>query len=304
MIAAIRTRAALEKETRAMRSPEDERASAVAEKSLGRTSRLQRRLNPTEAVDRARPIRLAERVLAVSRLLEEGGETSRLLAGHLQSVDREPLELARREGLLVGESTRPEEGAEPQEADEDGRADVSARFEVVDRGLDREDGRLTRVRHWECGIPLRIGSGASAKQVQEPHDRGEDSDDQEQLDRPARGRRPDGRQGPGVRGRGVPFRPGTFSSRLDRPRPPDQHGNQQGHPEGARQDLPPGEGLHRTVLASAAADEGDYATDEKEGEQDGQDRRRDRIGEEDSDARRGLGGGGRFPDGTPRPRLG
>src|SRR5256885_1544081 len=189
--AAIRTRAALEKETRTMRSPEDERASAVAEKSLGRTSRLQGRLNPTEAVHRARPIRLAERVLAVSGLLEEGGEISRLLAGHLQSVDREPLELARREGLLVGESTRPEERAEPLEADEDGRADVSARFEVVDRGLDREDGRLTRVRHRECGIPLRLGAAASAKEVHKPHDHGEDGDDQEQLDRPARGGRPD-----------------------------------------------------------------------------------------------------------------
>src|SRR2546430_16873649 len=113
-----------------MRSPEDERQPAVAENSLGRTARLQRRLNPTEAVDRARPIRLAERVLAVSRLLEEGGETSRLLAGHLQSVDREPLELARREGLLVGESTRPEGRADPLEADEDGRSDGSPPFEA------------------------------------------------------------------------------------------------------------------------------------------------------------------------------
>ena len=73
--AAISTRATREEDTRAGGSREEERASVLAGNSSERsTSRLQRRLDLTEAVDRAGPVSVAERVLAVPGLFEQGRE--------------------------------------------------------------------------------------------------------------------------------------------------------------------------------------------------------------------------------------
>src|SRR5437879_414454 len=191
-------RAALESGRRTTRSRIDERASALAEPSRDRTSRLQRRLDLPEALDRARPVPFAERVLAVSRLFKEGREDSRRLPGHPQPVDREPLE----------------------------------------------------------------------------------------LDGPARSGGPDRREGPRVRGRRVRLRPHPLPGRLDRLGPPDEEGNQEGHPEGACQDRRPGEGFRRTLRAIPVSEKEQHATDEEERGQDRQEDGRDRIGNEDPGPRR------------------
>src|SRR5947208_15638207 len=109
-----------------MRSRIDERASALAGPLPERTSRLQRRLDLPKAVNRARPVPFAERVLAVPRLFEEGREDARRLPGHPQPVDREPFELVGRESLLIRDAARPEESAELLEPGEDRRAKDSA----------------------------------------------------------------------------------------------------------------------------------------------------------------------------------
>src|SRR5438309_9480764 len=117
-------RAALESGRRTTRSRIDERASALAEPSRDPTSRLQRRLDLPEALDRARPVPFAERVVAVSWLVEEGREGARRVPGHPQPIDREPLEVVGREGVLVRGPAGAERSAGLLEAGEDRRADV------------------------------------------------------------------------------------------------------------------------------------------------------------------------------------
>src|SRR5437016_11546280 len=94
------------------RSRIDERASALAGPSRDPTSRLQRRLDLPEALDRARPVPFAERVLAVSCLFEEGREDARRVPRHPQPIDRQPLELVRRDGVLVRDPAGPERSEE------------------------------------------------------------------------------------------------------------------------------------------------------------------------------------------------
>src|SRR5439155_1302641 len=145
--AARDTRAALESGRRTTRSRIDEGASALAGPSRDPTSRLQRRLDLPEALDRARPVPFAERVVAVSCLFEEGREDARRVPGHPQPIDREPLELVGREGVLVRDPAGAEESAEPLEAGEDRRADVSALLEVPDRRSDRDHGQDALTPH-------------------------------------------------------------------------------------------------------------------------------------------------------------
>src|SRR6267143_126701 len=182
--AAINTRATRERDMRARGSQEGERASVLAGKSRERsTSRLQRRLDLTEAVDRANPVPVAKRMLAVPSLFEQGREDARRIAGYAQSVDRETLELVGCERVLVRDPARSEEGAELLEASEDHRTDVSTFLEVTNRCADR--------------------------------------DNQEHLDGPTCRCGPDRRESPGVRGRRVRLRPRLLAGPSDRPRPPD-----------------------------------------------------------------------------------
>src|SRR6267143_2414829 len=220
--AAINTRATRERDMRARGSQEGERASVLAGKSRERsTSRLQRRLDLTEAVDRANPVPVAKRMLAVPSLFEQGREDARRIAGYAQSVDRETLELVGCERVLVRDPARSEEGAELLEASEDHRTDVSTFLEVTNRCADRDDGRLSGVRRRESEVPVRIGTVRPSEDIQKPSDRREDRDNQEHLDGPTCGCGPDRRESPGVRGRRVRLRPRLLAGPSDRPRPPD-----------------------------------------------------------------------------------
>src|SRR5436190_19212154 len=80
-------------------------------KARGRTSPLQGHPDFTEAVDRPRPIEVAERVLAVPRLLEQGGQGRRVVPRDAQPVDGKPLELARGQRILLRDAAGPEERA-------------------------------------------------------------------------------------------------------------------------------------------------------------------------------------------------
>src|SRR5439155_27117077 len=137
-------------------------------------------------------------------------------------------------------------------------------------------GRLTREGQRELGPPPRVRATGPPKKDHEPSERGQDGGDQEYLDGPARSGGPDGREGPRVRGRRVRLRPHPLPRRLDRLGPPDEEGNQQGHPEGACQDRRPGEGFRRTLRATPVSEKEQHATDEEERGQDRQEDGRDR----------------------------
>src|SRR2546421_3903114 len=164
--AAINTRATREKDMRPRGSQEGKRASVLAGNSCERsTSRLQRRLDLTEAVDRAGPVPVAERVLAVPGLFEQGREDARCIPGHPQSVDRETLELVGCERVLVRDPARSEKSAELLEASEDHGPDVSTSLEVTNRCADGDDGRLSGVRRRESEVPIRIGAVRTSEDI-------------------------------------------------------------------------------------------------------------------------------------------
>src|SRR5438309_10359701 len=80
-------------------------------------------------------VRLAQRMLAVPGLLEQGRQGLRRLAGDVEPLDREAFELPRGEGALGGDPARAEQRAEPAEARQDHGPDVPAHLESLDRVL-------------------------------------------------------------------------------------------------------------------------------------------------------------------------
>src|SRR5437867_12331022 len=68
--------------------------------------RPQRDPDAREALDRPMAVRLAQRMLAVPGLLEQGRQGLRRFAGDMEPFDRENLELPRGEGVLGGEIGR------------------------------------------------------------------------------------------------------------------------------------------------------------------------------------------------------
>src|SRR5437870_11412843 len=81
--------------------------------------RPQRDPDAREALDRPMAVRLAQRMLAVPGLLEQGRQGLRRFAGDMEPFDREDLELPRGEGVLGGDPARAEQRAEPPETRED-----------------------------------------------------------------------------------------------------------------------------------------------------------------------------------------
>src|SRR5881296_3558785 len=108
----------------------------LAESPRENISRLQRRPDAREALDRPLAIRLSEGMHAVPRFLEEGRQGPGRIRGHSEPLDREAVEFPRGEGPLRRDAAGPEQDAEPAEACEDRRPDVSPEFELVDRFLD------------------------------------------------------------------------------------------------------------------------------------------------------------------------
>src|SRR5712691_12975133 len=135
-------------------------------------SRLQRRPDAGQAVDRSMTIGLSKTMLAVPGLLEQRGQRLGRVMGHVEARYRKSLELARRESLLFRHPARPEEGAEPLVAGQDGRADVPAHREILDgilnglgRGVPR-GGNPERFLH-----VLDKGSGPAPQKVREDEKR-------------------------------------------------------------------------------------------------------------------------------------
>src|SRR5437870_10410116 len=85
-------------------------------------------------------VRLAQRMLAVPGLLEQGRQGLGRHTGDVEPLDREAFEFPRGEGALGGDPARAEQRAEPAEARQDHGPDVSADLESLDR--DRKSTRL------------------------------------------------------------------------------------------------------------------------------------------------------------------
>ena len=219
-------------------------------------------------------------MLAVPRLLEQGGQGRRVVPRDAQPVDGQPLELARGQRILLRDAAGPEERAKPLEAGEDHRAHFAAALDLLDRlpdGFGRDPaGHAHREGVLPVGrVPLHP---CPPEEVGEPRDRQEHRDEEEDLDRPGGRRGPDGREGPAIGGR-IRLRAGPLPGGLDGAGPCDEDRDEERHAEGAGEDLPPGEGLRRGSDPRPVPEEQDRATEHDEAEQDRQDLRHDGIGE-------------------------
>src|SRR5256712_888160 len=108
----------------------------LAESPRETISRLQRRPDACEALDRPSAIRFAERMDAVPRLLEEGRQRPRRVPGHAETLHGERVEFPRGQGALGGNPASSEEQAEPTEAREDRGPHIPTEFELLNRILD------------------------------------------------------------------------------------------------------------------------------------------------------------------------
>src|SRR2546427_11802178 len=97
----------------------------------------QRDPDAREALDRPMAVRLAQRMLAVPGLLEQGRQGLRRFAGDVEPLDREDLEFPRGERVLGGDPARAEQRAEPPETREDHGPDVPTDLQFLDRVLHR-----------------------------------------------------------------------------------------------------------------------------------------------------------------------
>src|SRR2546428_129907 len=104
----------------------------LAESPRENISRLQRRPDACEALDRPSAICLLKGMHAVPRFLEEGRQRPRRVPGHPEPLDREMVEFPRGEGALGGNPASSEQEAEPAEAREDRGPHIRAELELVD----------------------------------------------------------------------------------------------------------------------------------------------------------------------------
>src|SRR5712691_2545499 len=216
--------------------------------------RPQRDPDPREALDRPMTVRLAQRMLAVPGLLEQGRQGLRRFAGDMEPLDRETLELPRGEGALGGDPARAEQRAEPAEARQDHGPDVPAHLEFLDRVLHRVGrgvpgrGVVSRWLTFDLDDPC-----AAAEEDDQDDDRREDGQPEEQ----AEGRTGGDRPSRSARGPGVPRRRGGLADpeRLEHPGPCEQEGDDQDEGDRRGDDLPPGERLRRCLLANPPAEE-------------------------------------------------
>src|SRR3989442_3634134 len=225
----------------------------LAESPRENMSRLQRRPDAREALDRPSAIRLAEGMHAVPRLLEEGRQRPRRVPGYPEPLHREVVELPRSEGALGGNPASPEEEAERTEAGEDRGPHIRSEFELVNRILNgvRRDvacGRLVD------GFLLEFGGPHPAtEQGDEEDDRRKHGHREEHANGSARRRRPSGRVlRPRIRGRSGDL--GRLQ-RVDETRPEQQEEDREAEPEEGGQDLPPRERLRRTPRAFGSVEQ-------------------------------------------------
>src|SRR2546422_266050 len=153
--------------------------------------RPQRDPDAREALDRPMAVRLAQRMLAVPGLLEQGRQGLRGFAGDMEPLDREDLELPRGEGVLGGDPPRAEQRAEPPETREDHGPDVSADFESLDRVLHRVGRGVPGRGIVRQGLRFDLDDpGAAAEQDDQDDDRHQDGQSEEQAERCTGGDRP------------------------------------------------------------------------------------------------------------------
>src|SRR6266568_5453085 len=188
------TRNAVSDQNASRASPVCERRgwSVVTGSGRRNTSRPQRRPNPREAVDRSHAVRLAQRVLAVPRFLEQRRQRAGGVRRHAESGDREPLEFPRREGDLLRDAPGSKEAAEPIEAREDRLPHVATEFELRDRGLHRGGRLLSFVRSVGFIVLSLERARLTSEEVGESDDRDEDADGQEESQGRADGGGPRG----------------------------------------------------------------------------------------------------------------
>src|SRR5437879_10601560 len=102
--------------------------------------RPQRGPDAREALDRPMAVRLAQRMLAVPGLLEQGCQGLGRHTGDVEPFDREAFEFPRGEGALGRDPARAEQRAEPAEARQDHGPAVTADLESPD-GVSHRAGR-------------------------------------------------------------------------------------------------------------------------------------------------------------------
>src|SRR3989454_4308192 len=241
--------------------------------------RPQRDPDAREALDRPMAVRLAQRMLAVPGLLEQGRQGLRRFAGDVEPLDREDLEFPRGERVLGGDPARAEQRAEPPETREDHGPDVPTDLQFLDRVLHRVGRGVPGRGIVLQGLRFDLDDAcAAAEQDDQDDNRHEDSEAEEQAERRAGGDRPSGpARGPRVPGR----RSGLADpERLEHPGPGEQQGDDQDQSDRGGDDLPPRERFRRSPPPDPAAQERvdedrDYASHEDDEEQVYQERRDD-----------------------------
>src|SRR2546428_239662 len=166
----------------------------LAESPRENISRLQRRPDAREALDRPSAIRLAERMDAVPRFLEEGRQRPRRVPGHAEPLDRERVEFPRGQGALGGNPASPEQEAEPTETRENRGPHIPTEFELLNRILDGVRRGVARDRLVDGVLVEFAWAHPTTEQGdEEASERDEEQVPEERVDRPDRGRlRPPG----------------------------------------------------------------------------------------------------------------
>src|SRR3989449_1288439 len=216
----------------------------LAESPRENISRLQRRPDAREALDRPSAICLAERMDAVPRLLEEGRQRPRRVPGHAEPLDRERVEFPRGQGALGGNPASPEQEAEPTETRENRGPHIPTEFELLNRILDGVRRGVARDRLVDGVLVEFAWAHPTTEQGDEEDNRRQHGDREEHADGGARRRGPSRCVlGPRIRWRSRQL--GRLQG-VDEPRPEQQEEDREAEGEEGGQDLPPRERFRRT----------------------------------------------------------